>query len=93
MFSIQPQSLTALVLIAGNSHILSAPLDISGEDLWISIAFNHGQTERVMGCDPGPAANNGDWFYDDSVQDWRKFSVVTNPTISVNWNIRGIISQ
>ena len=76
---------------AWNDHTLSTPVSISGNDIWISIALTHNQAQQSIGCDAGPAAANGDWLFSDSDGNWEKYS---NRTVeSVNWNIRGILSE
>ena len=70
------------------THTLASPIAISSEDLWLAVEYTAGNT-GVLGCDPGPSAMNGDWYYDASVGTWDPLSDVTN--IDINWNIRGKI--
>lgn len=71
-----------------NEHEISAPITISREDIWISIGFNHVNTQRTLGCDRGPAVSNGDWLLLDGI--WEPLSSVV-PSININWNIRAVI--
>lgn len=72
-------------------HRLTTPLDISGEDLWIAIRVVHNFAAQSLGCDRGPASNNGDWILTDSATSWQTFREVTNNESSINWNIRGFV--
>lgn len=71
-------------------HALATPVMISGDDLWIAIEFTHALSQRVIGCDPGPAVADGDWLYSSADGMWTPFS--QRFAISVNWNIRGIVA-
>jgi len=68
-----------------NTHDLLSDVTITGGDIWISIEFTDTATQTTIGCDPGPANPNGNWFYDSGVGSWAPFSV------SVNWNVRGVV--
>jgi hypothetical protein len=72
-----------------NDHTLTTPIDITGEELWISVIFTHPSDLRSIGCDPGPAEENGDWLlsYDDP--GWQRLYDFTNEEVDINWNIRG----
>lgn len=74
-----------------NRHELRKPIAITGDDLWISIAFTHPATQQSIGCDPGPAAPDGDWLFQSSDNTWRTFRDRTRE--SINWNIRGRVSE
>jgi hypothetical protein len=74
-----------------NIHTLSTPLDITAEDLWISIRFRHNRRIQSIGCDIGPAVENGDWLYQESDNQWIPFNERT--PVDINWNIRGILSE
>ncbi|MEZ4829940.1 MAG: hypothetical protein R3C61_27210 [Bacteroidia bacterium] len=73
-----------------NKHILSTPVEITNDDLWISVKVGHTANTRSIGCDPGPAVENGDWLFDDSDNEWRPLS--DRAAISINWNIRGVVA-
>ncbi len=72
-----------------NIHELSPALDLSGDDLWIAVRFQHNNPQRTLGCDPGPAVTNGDWLWDEAFQSWDRFRDVS--TIDINWNVRGVV--
>jgi len=76
-----------------NTHALTNPLGIGGEDIWISIRVDHGSTFGSVGCDPGPAESNGDWLYSFSDGEWRTLWDRTNFVTDINWNIRGQLSD
>ncbi len=77
---------------AWNRFRLSEPLDITGGDFWISVAFTNGTSEaqQSIGCDSGPRKDGGDWTYFLTDGDWRTFSERANGE-SINWNIRGLL--
>ena len=86
------QDVTAnLTELSWNTHVLSDPIEITGEDLWICVRFVHTTSLRSVGCDAGPAASDGDWLFQDSDNDWRPFGQRT--TFSINWNIRGVVER
>ncbi len=70
-----------------NAITLQEPIPITGEGLWLSIAFTHPDTQQSIGCDAGPAQRGGDWLYSSEDMRWRTFSQRTGENI--NWNIRG----
>ena len=74
-----------------NNHRLTDPIEITGEDLWISIQFTHTGTLRSIGCDEGPAATDGDWLYQLSDNQW--LTLRDRLPININWNIRGHIKD
>jgi len=77
---------TASVVGSGwNSHVLTSPVTVTGDDIWISIEFRDTVTQPTIGCDPGPAVPDGNWLYSSSSGSWAPFFV------SVNWNVRGVV--
>lgn len=72
--------------VAWTTHTLTSPIEITGDDIWVSIEFEHSTTMQSMGCDDGPAQNNGDWLFQSSDAQWLTFRDRTNENI--NWNIR-----
>lgn len=74
-----------------NSHELSTPYELTGEDLWITLAFSHTGQQRTIGCDPGPAVTNGDWLLDAADDLWIPLS--QRAALNINWNIRGAIER
>ncbi|MFT5747510.1 MAG: hypothetical protein ACI920_002897, partial [Saprospiraceae bacterium] len=84
----QSNALTALVESESwYTHTLTQPVTITGDELWLAVSFSHNNNLRSIGCDSGPAVANGDFIFDESFNNWAKFSVETSE--SVNWNIRG----
>ncbi len=74
-----------------NSIAFDNPIPINGE-IWLSASWNQKDTEQVIGCDAGPANPNGDWLYLSSDGDeWTSFRDRSEE--SVNWNIRGILTD
>lgn len=74
-----------------NQLPLSDPIEITGDDIWISILFIHDQNQQSIGCDAGPNTFNGDWLFQDSDNEWRTFRDRTGENI--NWNIRAEVSE
>jgi hypothetical protein len=72
-----------------NTHVLPSPIELTGDDLWISIEVSHIQSIRSVGCDQGPAVANGDWILAASLQEWQTLRDFTNNLVDINWNIRG----
>jgi hypothetical protein len=74
-----------------NEHTLSAPIPIKGdEEIWIGIAFVLASEGLTIGCDDGPNRSGGDWLFSNDNQ-WRTYLARTGE--SINWNIRGKISD
>ena len=94
----EPQSLLYEALITGsrasswNTYDLTEGLMIDDSELWISLRYSLAETQRVIGCDAGPAFVNGDWEYSGFEDNWSNFRTRTNNQISINWNIRGVLS-
>ncbi len=74
-----------------NEHTLSTPIDIPDGDLWISLVVTHNEQQQSIGCDAGPNKSGGDWLYKASDGQWETYLQRTGE--SVNWNIRGIVSE
>lgn len=74
-----------------NEHSLTTPIDLDGSDLWISLQLVHASAQRSIGCDDGPNVRNGDWLYLPTDGRWETF--INRTSESVNWNIRGILSE
>lgn len=83
---------TGLIANNWNDHVLATPVEIDGRDLWISIFLDHDRNAQSIGCDSGPAVNNaGDWLFEANDGEWRTFTSRANA--SINWNIRGVVSE
>jgi len=76
-----------------NVHTLSPALELDGEDLWVSIFVSHPELMGSVGCDEGPAVNNGDKLYEYGVNDWSDLRIFTNNASNINWNIRANIGD
>lgn len=72
-----------------NDHTLTTPLDITGEEIWISVVYTHTSDLRTIGCDPGPADENGDWLKSYDNGSWTSLRSFTSDEVNINWNIRG----
>ena len=74
-----------------NTHIMSTPIKIKNEDLWIAIRVVHNSEIRSIGCDEGPARTNGDWMLGEGETEWKTYRTLSNSQVNINWNIRGQI--
>ena len=72
-----------------NAHQLTQTITLPSTDLWISIEFSHTVRQATMGCDPGPAVQDGDWLNAASDSQWQTLRQRT--MININWNIRGVL--
>ncbi len=77
---------------AFNAHVLTTPLEITGEDLWCSIRFRLNRGLQAIGCDAGPRDINGDRMFQESTNEWTSFSQFSGGE-SINWNIRGVVGE
>lgn len=74
-----------------NTHRISTPIDITGEELWITVGIVHDIPQQSIGCDAGPANDGGDWLFSSTDGEWRTYRDRTGE--SVNWNIRGVVAE
>ena len=74
-----------------NTHVLSTPITLTGEEIWISIRARLPRTQQSVGCDAGPAVAGGDWVFQESDGLWQTFQARTGE--SINWNIRGVVEE
>ncbi len=72
------------------SHNLGTPIELTGEDLWINIKVSHTGSQQSIGCDQGPALQNGDWMRLDN-GGWQTLRNYSNNEVNINWNIRGFV--
>ncbi len=72
-----------------NTHSLKTALVLDGSDLWINYRFTQATNQRTLGCDIGPAVENGDWLWDANDDQW--LPLRQRSTISINWNVRGVV--
>lgn len=68
-----------------NNLQLDEPVAIAGDDYWFALKFSHVDQLAVIGCDAGPANENGNWISGLLNESWIQF------TADVNWNIRAVI--
>ena len=75
--------------VAWNNIVLSSPVSITGNDIWIGYEVTHGGSEFPAGCDAGPAvAGFGDMISLDGVS----FEPMSGLGLNYNWNIAGTLS-
>lgn len=74
-----------------NEHTLTQPIVLTSNELWIAIEFTHNEQENSLGCDVGPALENGDWVLEADQVGWSSYRDFTSDAVSINWNIRGFI--
>lgn len=87
------EQLTELMSVnSWNKHTLINPIEITGEEIWVSLEFTVNGAQLAIGCDPGPRNINGDWVYQKELEEWNTFHELTGGE-SVNWNIRAIVSS
>ena len=75
-----------------NTHVLSAPVTIGNEDLWIAVNFIQESENTTIGCDEGPAVANGD-FFNDLANQWTTLRDFSDQVVTINWNIRAVIGE
>lgn len=73
-------------------HVLTTPIDITGEGLWLAVEVDLEAGDQAIGCDQGANYNpNGDRLQTPA-NVWTSFNEITGNE-RINWNIRGIISE
>jgi len=70
-------------------HTLTDDVTISNKDLWIAVEFSHFDERNTLGCDVGPADENGDWVLEANEVNWETYRNFTSDAVDINWNIRG----
>lgn len=87
----------AMVPDSWNAHRLSSAIEITGEDLWLTIYVDHRTDSNdsfgSVGCDAGPANTNGDKIFDFAGGSWTTFRDYSSGESDINWNIRGNITD
>jgi len=77
-----------------NLHAPSTAIEITGEDLWLAVRIVLNAEDQTIGCDVGPAVSNGDFIFSAADNAWTSYRNFTSPsTVSINWNIRGHLSN
>lgn len=69
---------------------LNTPITLGTEEIWVGASVRHTSNARIVGCDPGPAVNDGDWISQNSAA-WQTFRNFTSNSVSINWNIRAVV--
>jgi hypothetical protein len=73
-------------------HVLTTPVDITGDGLWLAVETELNTGDQAIGCDQGTNYNpNGDRLLTPA-NVWTSFNEITGSE-TINWNIRGIISE
>lgn len=80
---------SGLQTVKWNTHKISTPIDLTGDDLWLGIFVVHAAEQQSIGCDAGPRNEGGDWLFSGSDSEWKSY--VNRTGESVNWNIRGVV--
>lgn len=75
-----------------NTHMLTTPIEIPSSSLTFAIEVRHNERLGSIGCDPGPAVVNGDFYLGNNSNDWTTFRESTNQQVDINWNIRGNVA-
>jgi len=75
-----------------NTILLDTPIEIQNKDLWISFKVRHRDPYGTVGCDIGPANDNGDKLF-TTADGWTTLRGFTNQGININWNIRGVLGD
>jgi hypothetical protein len=78
--------INAITENAWNNYTITPGIDITGEDLWISVYIEHAVEMQSIGCDGGPRKTNADWLFSGSDLSWKTYQERTGE--GVNWNIR-----
>ena len=60
---------------------------ITGDDIWVGVSVQHNERVGIIGCDPGPAVTDGDWYKIGS-GNYQTFRNYTGNGVDINWNIR-----
>jgi len=76
------------------NHILTTPVDIPAEGLWIAVRIDHPVDNfGSVGCDEGSADPNGDLMFVNGDNIWTTLRDFTNGATDINWNIRGVVGE
>ncbi len=86
---LQSDVLSSLEFPQWNKVKITPGIEITGDDLWVSVYVELASQQQSIGCDAGPRKTNGDWLFSGSDQDWLTYQERTGE--SINWNIRAIV--
>ncbi len=70
-----------------NKIDLADPIEITGEEIWISLRVTLSNQQQSVGCDAGPGHPEGSYVFLDDSDTWTTYDVWVGD--SINWNIRG----
>jgi hypothetical protein len=82
---------SSIVGVSWNTLMLTTPVPITGNDIWVGYEVTHAAGFFPAGCDAGPAQADGDWIY-LAPGPWAKLSVLV-PTLNYNWNIHAGLEE
>ena len=85
----QSNVLSSITPLKFNNFKVTPAIEITGEDLWLSVYVEHATQQQSIGCDSGPRNTNADWLFSGSDQAWKTYQERTGE--GVNWNIRGVV--
>lgn len=98
--SLQPQGmiysreLTDFIPNQWNFHSVENELIPSDNEVfWVEVISTHNSTIGSIGCDQGPAIENGDIFFQDGFSEYITYRDFTNQQASINWNIRAYFNE
>jgi len=72
-------------------HTLTDNVTITNKDIWLAVEFTHFEANNTIGCDVGPADENGDWVLEGNETEWETYRNFTSDAVNINWNIRGSV--
>ncbi len=71
-----------------NTFILTTPVVLDGNDIWVSIEVTHAGGGFPAGVDAGPAVVDGDWIYFSGA--WARLSGFG---LNYNWNLAAVVEE
>ncbi len=75
-----------------NSHNLTQSVTVT-DNFWICVVFKLDERKATVGCDAGPANDNGDLTYSSVDGQWFALRTRTGNSVNINWNIRGHVAE
>ncbi|MBI1224896.1 MAG: hypothetical protein GC192_06630 [Bacteroidetes bacterium] len=86
---LQSDVLNSIEFPKWNNFKITPGIEITGEDLWVSVYIELAGKQQSIGCDSGPRKTNGDWLFSGSDHAWKTYQERTGE--SINWNIRAVV--
>ena len=68
---------------------MTRDIDLTDQDIWVAVQFSHIDQQATLGCDPGPAVEDGDWILNGG--GWQTLRGLS-AEVNINWNIRAILT-